>query len=132
MDRIRVSLTEDPEAEYQPCNRLAEIGGKRLEQEDLTAQQAVPAYTDAREFTSFARRTGRLPEQREGDGFDYRGLLNRDGSVLSAVSLDDLANPQTLHKRRTGVRSICWKASRVGERVSPWASRPRPSFLPCV
>mmetsp|Transcript_12747 Transcript_12747/g.37961 ORF Transcript_12747/g.37961 Transcript_12747/m.37961 type:complete len:87 (-) Transcript_12747:69-329(-) len=35
---------------------------------------------------------------------------------------DDLANPQTLHKRRTGVRSICWKASRIGERVSPYVA----------
>ena len=25
-DTIRVSLTEDPECEYAPCNRLAEIG----------------------------------------------------------------------------------------------------------
>ena len=44
-------------------------------------QRAVPAYEDVRDFQSFARRAGRLPAQREGDTFDYRGLLNRDGSV---------------------------------------------------
>ena len=29
-DTIRVSLTEDPEFEYKPCNRLAEIAVERL------------------------------------------------------------------------------------------------------
>ena len=40
-----------------------------------------------RDTHSFARRVGRLPEQRTGDSVDYRPLLHRDGSVLSAVSL---------------------------------------------
>lgn len=40
-----------------------------------------------RDTHSFARRVGRLPEQREADKVDYRSLLHRDGSVLSAVSL---------------------------------------------
>lgn len=40
-----------------------------------------------RDTHSFGRRVGRLPEQREGDNVDYRPLLHRDGSVLSAVSL---------------------------------------------
>ena len=40
-----------------------------------------------RNIHSFARRESRLPEQRDGDVVDYRSLLHRDGSVLSAVSL---------------------------------------------
>lgn len=40
-----------------------------------------------RDTHDFARRAARLPEQREEDLVDYRGLLHRDGSVLSAVSL---------------------------------------------
>jgi len=96
-DTIRVSLTEDPEHEYQPCNRLAEIGGARMSDEARTAQNAVPAYDDARDITSFARRAGRLPEQREADAFDYRGLLNRDGSVLSTISTASLSSPDQLY-----------------------------------
>ena len=30
-DTIRVSLTEDPEYEYAPCNRLAELAGVLLQ-----------------------------------------------------------------------------------------------------
>ena len=41
-----------------------------------------------RDTHDFARRVGQLPEQREGDRVDYRPLLHRDGSVLSAVTLE--------------------------------------------
>ena len=41
-----------------------------------------------RDTHDFARRVGRLPEQRAGDRVDYRPLLHRDGSVLSAVTLE--------------------------------------------
>jgi len=57
-----------------------------LTPESSAAQKAVAAYTDKRDITSFARRTGVLPAQKEGDELDYRGLLNRDGSVLLSVS----------------------------------------------
>ena len=40
-----------------------------------------------RDTHSFAKRVGRLPEQQENDDVDYRGLLHRDGSVVSAVTL---------------------------------------------
>ena len=40
-----------------------------------------------RDTHDFARRVGRLPEQRGGDRVDYRPLLHRDGSVLSGVTL---------------------------------------------
>merc|ERR1719336_2153849 len=85
-DTIRVSLTEDPEYEYAPCNRLAEIGTALQESPALETQGAVPEYTDSRDIYSFARRAGELPAQEEGDALDYRGLLNRDGSVLSVVT----------------------------------------------
>jgi len=96
-DTIRVSLTEDPEREYAPCNRLAEIAGIRLEDSAKERQRSVPTYDDSRDVFSFARRSGLLPEQREGDSFDYRGLLNRDGSVLTAVDPAMLASPDQLY-----------------------------------
>jgi len=96
-DTIRVSLTEDPEREFQPCNRLAEIGTGRREEEAVATQRAVPAYSDCRDIFGFARRSGRLPAQEEGDTFDYRGLLNRDGSVLTAVQVDALKEPMALY-----------------------------------
>ena len=96
-DTIRVSLTEDPEREYAPCNRLAEIAGARLGDDAKVRQNAVPSFDDSRDFQSFARRSGRLPEQREGDDFDYRGLLNRDGSVLTAVTTEQLQSPDALY-----------------------------------
>ena len=65
-DTIRVSLTEDPELEYAPCNRLAEIGAGRTEQDGeqgVATQKAVPAYEDPRDVFSFSRRAGELPVQ---------------------------------------------------------------------
>jgi len=87
-DTVRVSLTEDPEFEYEPCNRLAEIAESRLadSNEDAAARQAaVKKYTDTRDITTFARRQSQLPVQEEGDAVDVRGFLNRDGSVINAV-----------------------------------------------
>jgi (E)-4-hydroxy-3-methylbut-2-enyl-diphosphate synthase len=86
-DTIRVSLTEDPEREYAPCNRLAEIAESRLatNPQAKARQAAVKPYVDTRDITSFARRHGALPEQKEGDAIDVRGFLHRDGSVFSAV-----------------------------------------------
>jgi (E)-4-hydroxy-3-methylbut-2-enyl-diphosphate synthase len=88
-DTIRVSLTEDPEFEYEPCNRLAEIAESRLPATNAAAaarQKAVPMYKDTRDITAFSRRQGELPVQKEGDKVDIRGFLNRDGSVISVVS----------------------------------------------
>jgi (E)-4-hydroxy-3-methylbut-2-enyl-diphosphate synthase len=96
-DTIRVSLTEDPEKEYQPCNRLAEIGASKRDEEAVATQQAVPTFSDSRDVFSFARRSGRLPGQEESDTYDYRGLLNRDGSVLTAISAADLKEPMALY-----------------------------------
>jgi len=88
-DTVRVSLTEDPEFEYEPCNRLAEMAEARLAatNEDAAKRQAaVPDYVDTRDITSFSRRQGDLPAQKEGDEVDVRGFANRDGSVISVVS----------------------------------------------
>lgn len=52
---------------------------------------AIPAYTETiRDVTTFTKRRGRLPVQKEGDSIDVRGFLHRDGSVLASVSLDAL------------------------------------------
>lgn len=46
--------------------------------------EAAAATETTRDFKSFERRSGALPEQADGDTMDYRYLLHRDGSVLSA------------------------------------------------
>jgi len=89
-DTIRVSLTEDPEFEYGPCNRLAELAEAELAAPARARQAAVPAFADGRDVTSFRRRRGALPAQRPDDRFDYRGLLHRDGSVYGALSRAEL------------------------------------------
>jgi (E)-4-hydroxy-3-methylbut-2-enyl-diphosphate synthase len=102
-DTVRVSLTEDPEFEYDPCNRLAEIAESRLaanNPEAASRQQKVPMYKDTRDITAFSRRQGTLPVQQEGDKVDIRGFLNRDGSVISVVAPEMFAkeNAQYLYK----------------------------------
>lgn len=101
-DTIRVSLTEDPEYEYTPCNRLAEIAESRLflNEEAAARQSAVQSYDDTRDITSFSRRQGDLPTQKEEDPTDVRGFLNRDGSVIVAVKPEMFSkeNVQYLYK----------------------------------
>jgi len=101
-DTIRVSLTEDPEFEFEPCNRLAEIAQSRLaiNPEAKKLQDAVKPYKDTRDITAYQRRAGSLPEQREGDVADVRGFLHRDGSVLSVVTPEMLTkeNVQYLYQ----------------------------------
>ena len=101
-DTIRVSLTEDPEFEFEPCNRLAEIAESRLaiNPEAKAKQEAVKPYKDTRDVTSYQRRAGTLPEQQEGDVADVRGFLHRDGSVFSVVTPEMLSkeNVQYLYQ----------------------------------
>mmetsp|Transcript_19757 Transcript_19757/g.46004 ORF Transcript_19757/g.46004 Transcript_19757/m.46004 type:complete len:802 (+) Transcript_19757:3-2408(+) len=101
-DTIRVSLTEDPEYEYKPCNRLAEMAEARLaiNPEAKERQAAVKSYKDTRDITAYQRRAGSLPEQAEGDSVDVRGFLHRDGSVLSVVTPEMLSkeNVQYLYQ----------------------------------
>ncbi|RZC83646.1 hypothetical protein C5167_046427 [Papaver somniferum] len=93
-DTIRVSLTEAPEEEIDPCKRLANLGMKAS---DL--QKGVAPFEEKhRHYFDFQRRTGQLPVQKEGEEVDYRGALHRDGSVLMSVSLDQLKAPELLYR----------------------------------
>ncbi|XP_042510082.1 4-hydroxy-3-methylbut-2-en-1-yl diphosphate synthase (ferredoxin), chloroplastic isoform X2 [Macadamia integrifolia] len=93
-DTIRVSLTEPPEEEIDPCRRLANLG---MEASDLQLG-VVPFEEKHRHYFDFQRRTGQLPVQKEGEEVDYRGVLHRDGSVLMSVSLDQLKSPEIVYK----------------------------------
>jgi (E)-4-hydroxy-3-methylbut-2-enyl-diphosphate synthase len=73
-DTIRVSLTEDPEYELDPCRRLAALGNQAV-----TAGWGVEDFGEkTRDTHTFSRRQGTLPEQRDTDGnTDYRNVLHR-------------------------------------------------------
>lgn len=93
-DTIRVSLTEPPEEEIDPCRRLANLGTRAS-----NLQQGVAPFEEKhRHYFDFQRRTGDLPVQKEGEEVDYRGVLHRDGSVLMSVSLNQLKTPELLYK----------------------------------
>ncbi len=69
--------------------QLAALGNQAAKQ-----QWGVEAFDEKhRDIHSFAKRVGRLPEQKDGDDVDYRGLLHRDGSVISAVTLQVSSAP---------------------------------------
>lgn len=91
-DTIRVSLTEDPEFEYEPCNKLAEMAESRLaiNPEAAKRQEATKDYEDTRDITTFERRKGKILEKSEDESVDASGFLNVDGSVISAVTLEML------------------------------------------
>ncbi|KAI3411384.1 uncharacterized protein J3R85_018105 [Psidium guajava] len=83
-DTIRVSLTEPPEEEIDPCRKLANLGMKAAK-----LQKGVAPFEEKhRHYFDFQRRSGQLPMQKEGEEVDYRGVLHRDGSVLMSVSLN--------------------------------------------
>lgn len=93
-DTIRVSLTEPPEMEIDPCTRLAQYGMRAAAQ-----QRGVAPFEERhRHYYDFQRRTGDLPTQREGDAIDFRGLLHRDGSVLMSISAAQLDAPEQLYR----------------------------------
>lgn len=54
----------------------------------------APFEETTRDTHTFSRRVGDLPVQREGEELDFRGALHRDGTVYSAVSLEDLKTPE--------------------------------------
>ncbi|XP_042396087.1 4-hydroxy-3-methylbut-2-en-1-yl diphosphate synthase (ferredoxin), chloroplastic-like isoform X1 [Zingiber officinale] len=93
-DTIRVSLTEPPEKEIDPCKKLANLG---MQASNLQ-QGTVPFEEKHRRYFDFQRRTGQLPVQKEGEEVDYRGVLHRDGSVLMSVSSDMLKTPELFYK----------------------------------
>uniref|UniRef100_A0A0D6QS91 4-hydroxy-3-methylbut-2-en-1-yl diphosphate synthase (ferredoxin), chloroplastic n=1 Tax=Araucaria cunninghamii TaxID=56994 RepID=A0A0D6QS91_ARACU len=93
-DTIRVSLTEAPEEEIDPCRKLANLGMQAAKLEKGVA----PFGEKHRRYFDFQRRTSQLPVQKEGEEVDYRGVLHRDGSVLMSVTLDQLKTPELLYK----------------------------------
>ncbi|KAH7691470.1 4-hydroxy-3-methylbut-2-en-1-yl diphosphate synthase bacterial-type protein [Dioscorea alata] len=93
-DTIRVSLTEPPEEEIDPCRRLANLGTQAAN----LRKGVVPFEEKHRHYFDFQRRTVQLPLQKEGEEVDYRGVLHRDGSVLMSVSLDQLKTPELLYR----------------------------------
>jgi len=96
-DTIRVSLTEDPEFELEPCRLLAEAGKKATL--FISGMDSVPKFTETtRNFQEFSRRKGDLPVQQPDDKADMRYLLHRDGSVITAVTVSQLQNPDRLYR----------------------------------
>ena len=103
-DTVRVSLTEDPEFELVPCSKLIQIGKSLLDDDSKFVD--IPKWTEtARDFTAFKKRKGTLPAQLAGDEVDVRGFMHRDGSVFSAVSLEDLKTPDVLYSK-LGTKSV--------------------------
>jgi hypothetical protein len=84
-----------------------------------------PFGGERRDTHTFARRVGRLPEQRAGDRLDYRPLLHRDGSVLSALTLQARARPRPVtHPPPPGARRSRQRGPHgAGARARPWSER---------
>lgn len=93
-DTIRVSLTEDPEYEMDPCRRLANLGATADKE-----SWGVESFEEHRDTHLFTRRVGNLPERAEGEKVDYSSLLHRDGSVFSVVYPQDLNEDESLYRR---------------------------------
>ncbi|GAX73157.1 hypothetical protein CEUSTIGMA_g610.t1 [Chlamydomonas eustigma] len=94
-DTIRVSLTEDPEYEIDPCKRLASLG-----ESAWSNGWGVPHFEEhLRDTHAFGRRVGDLPVQLPGEEHDFRALLHRDGSVFSFVDINELKQPEVLYKK---------------------------------
>lgn len=91
-DTIRVSLTEDPEYEHTPCNRLAEMAQNSLaiNEEAAARQKATKSYIDTRDITNFERRKGDMLDKEEEENVDASLFLNADGSVISVVTSEML------------------------------------------
>ncbi|KAK9800350.1 hypothetical protein WJX73_008117 [Symbiochloris irregularis] len=94
-DTIRISLTEDPELEIVPGRQLRNMAADACR----CGLGVEPFQERWRDSHDYARRVTRLPEQKDGDVVDYRGLLHRDGSVLSALSMQDLEAAEGTYKR---------------------------------
>jgi len=97
-DTIRVSLTEDPEFELEPCRTLAALGDEAVSDASRSKAAAVPAFDDSatRPITSFTRRAVELDERVYDDSFQ---AVHRDGSVWTALKDADLADEQALYSK---------------------------------
>jgi len=105
-DTVRVSLTEDPEFELAPCSTLVAIGKELLD--DSSKYDCIPAWKETKEsrnFLNVQKRRGVLPAQLPGDNMDIRGVMHRDGSVFTTVSLADLQKPDLLYSQ-LGTKSV--------------------------
>ena len=93
-DTIRVSLTEDPWLEIDPCKRLVNYAKKSL------GKGALPFQEDHRDVTSISRRSVNLPEQ---------ALLHKDGSVVLSVTESDLEQADVLSALGLEKSAQSWK-----------------------
>jgi len=99
-DTIRVSLTEDPEFEMDPCRRLANQG-----QQACAEGWGVEAFDEmTRDTHTFKRRVGDLPKQQEGEALDYRSALHRDGTVFSVLDSKDLGSQAEVMYKKLGCK----------------------------
>ncbi|RZR89857.1 hypothetical protein BHM03_00017658 [Ensete ventricosum] len=81
-DTIRVSLTEPPEEEIDPCRRLANLGMQAV---NLQKGTCILVF-----WLDLCCKLSNCSYFVQGEEVDYRGVLHRDGSVLMSVSLDML------------------------------------------
>ena len=89
-----MSLTEDPEFELVPCQTPGGPGRVSVQRGHVQRHPRVGG--DQQRLRDF-QKSAELPSQLDGDMFDVRGMMHRDGSVFSAVSLEDLKNPELLY-----------------------------------
>ncbi len=67
--------------------------------QNTNTHQAVPTWRETtRDFKVFSKRESTLPTQEASDPIDIRNVLNRDGSVISSVSLETLANFDVMYR----------------------------------
>lgn len=82
-DTIRVSLTEDPWLEIDPCQRLVRLA------EEAIGKGINPFVEHYRDIQLIQRRPVELSPQLS---------LHRDGTVMVAVSAEDLSKPSLFHQ----------------------------------
>ncbi|KAJ8614122.1 hypothetical protein CTAYLR_004622 [Chrysophaeum taylorii] len=97
-DTIRVSLTEDPEFELEPCRTLAALGREAVGPERREKAKLVPSYDDSttRSVVSFEKRRVQIPSSIHNDRIS---ALHRDGSVISVVEDLSSSSEQELYAR---------------------------------
>lgn len=90
-----------------PLRFLAEEVGKKATVETSRCT-SVPTFVEKhRDITSYSKRKGDLPSQKEEDPIDMRAVLHRDGSVISAVTLDELNRPDRLYYNLGCKTAVC-------------------------
>lgn len=99
-DTIRVSLTEDPWFELEPCGVLAAIASEFSSLTTQAAQLTLEEFDDShRHSIDIFRRPVSLPAQEKEDKFaDVRGWMHRDGSVYVLPSPQELESSASIYK----------------------------------